>query len=156
MRYEHKWKKSCVQYPWDKGFLTVSWCYHQFEPHVCLLNGMGVSHPAFPYSSSPDSNSIRGVLLLLPQEQSIHSGMKENNVGSSASIPFLLLLNPLTLSKAAQQPAPSSIELNCKSGDAVGPSHSFQFCVPVVPPHGTRADPEGMQSAFADWAFWWD
>lgn len=34
-----------------------------------------------------------------------------------ASIPFLLLLSPLTLSKAAQQPAPSSIELNCKSGE---------------------------------------
>lgn len=54
-----------------------------------------------------------------------------------ASISLLLLLNPLTLSKAAQQPAPSFIELNCKSAEAaVGASHPFQFCVPVVPPMG--------------------
>lgn len=66
--------------------------YPQWKPHVCLLNGMGVSHPAFAYSSSPAGNSIRGVLLLLPQEQSIHSGMKKNNVGSSDACtlpPFL-------------------------------------------------------------------
>lgn len=87
-RYEHKWKKICVQYPWGKGFLTVSWCYHQSEPHLCLLNGMGISHPAFPYSSSPAGNSVRGLLFLLPQEQNIHSGMKKNNVGSSAACPL--------------------------------------------------------------------
>lgn len=115
----------------------------QFEPHVCLLNGMGVSHPAFPYSSSPAGNSIRGGLCLLPQEQHIYWSlywMKKNNSWLfcclyPASIPFLLLLNPLTLAKGAQQPAPSSMELNCKSGDAaVGASHPFQFCVTAVPP----------------------
>lgn len=49
---EHKWKKSCFQYPWGKGFLTVTWCYSQFEPRVCLLNGMG-------------PNAIQHLLLIL-------------------------------------------------------------------------------------------
>lgn len=136
-RYEHKWEKSCFQYPWGKGFLTVSWCYHQFELHVYLLNGMGVSHPAFPYSSNPAGNSIRGVLNALPQEQSIHPGMLA-----------LLLLVPCLHSFPAASEPPDPFKGNSAACSifhwielqiwraAVGTSHPFQFCVPVVPPMG--------------------
>lgn len=50
--------------------------------------------------------------------------------------------NLLTLLEAAQQPTPSLIELNCKSGEASERArHPFQFCVPDLPPLGQAQAP---------------
>lgn len=75
----HKSRK-VVSSTLGKGFLTVRCCSPWFESHQCLPNAMGVSHPTLAYSSGPAGNSIREVLFLLPLGQSIHSGVKKNNV----------------------------------------------------------------------------
>lgn len=160
-RFEHKWKKSCFQYTWGKGFLTVIWCYHQFKPHVCWLDGMGVSNLAFPYFSSPAGNSLRGVLCLLPQEQSIYCGMKKKNVGPSAACilpPFLSCCFWIPWPFQRQLSGLPQLLLNWIANlETLQWEQAIHFnSVSLCPSHGTRADPEEMQSACVGWAFWWE